>query len=100
MEDPYAEKIKQLQDSVLRSPGALDSSVRQAAAAGSAVPEQLSPYVDKVAHRAHAVTDEDVLGLRRAGYSEDEIFEVTLSTALGAGISRLEAGLRALEPES
>ncbi len=100
MKDPYAEKMQQLQDSVLRGAGALDTSVRQAAEAGSAVPEKLRPYVDKVAQRAHAVTDEDVLGLRRAGYSEDEIFEVTISTALGAGTSRLEAGLRALKSES
>src|SRR5687768_16577863 len=60
------------------------------------VPIELAAYADKVAREAYGVTDEDVAALRRAGYTEDAIFEVTVSAALGAGLARLERGLAAL----
>jgi alkylhydroperoxidase family enzyme len=60
------------------------------------VPEELTRYVDKVAKHAYKVTDADVEALHLAGYSEDAIFEITLSAALGAGLARLERGLEAL----
>jgi hypothetical protein len=43
------------------------------------------------------VTDADIDGLRADGFSEDAIFEHTVSTAVAAGLVRLDAGLRALE---
>jgi alkylhydroperoxidase family enzyme len=49
-----------------------------------------------VRRHAYRVTDEDVVELRRRGLSEDEIFELTVATAVSAGLERLEAGLRAL----
>lgn len=54
-------------------------------------------YVQKVARYAYKVTDEDVEALLQAGYSEDQIFELTISAALGAGISRRDAGLESLQ---
>jgi hypothetical protein len=38
-----------------------------------------------------------VAALRRAGYSEDAIFETAISAAIGGGLARLERGLAALE---
>ena len=37
--------------------------------------------------------------LQRAGSSEDAIFEITVSAALGAALGRLERGLTALRGE-
>ncbi|MEW5987333.1 MAG: hypothetical protein AB1791_11920 [Chloroflexota bacterium] len=62
----------------------------------SDIPADLAAYVDKVAQHAYKITDQDVEQLKAAGYSEDTIFEVTLSAALGAGLARLERGLAAL----
>ena len=45
---------------------------------------------------AYRVADADVDALRAGGLSEDEIFELTVSTAVAAGLERLEAGLRAI----
>jgi hypothetical protein len=45
---------------------------------------------------AYTVTDADVQELKAAGLSEDEIFELTVSTAVGVGLGRLETGLAAL----
>jgi alkylhydroperoxidase/carboxymuconolactone decarboxylase family protein YurZ len=40
-----------------------------------------------------------VAALRAAGYSEDAIFEIVASVAVGAGLGRLERGLAALRGE-
>jgi hypothetical protein len=61
------------------------------------LPVELATYVTKVALHAYKTTDEDTEALRQAGYSEDAIFEITLSAALGAGIARLESGLAVLK---
>ena len=45
---------------------------------------------------ASTVTAADVEELQAAGLSEDEIFERTVSTAVGVGLGRLESGLRTL----
>ena len=45
---------------------------------------------------AYEVTDEDIQALRNAGYSEDVIFEQTVSVAVAAGMNRLEAALEVL----
>jgi alkylhydroperoxidase family enzyme len=70
--------------------------VRRAAARGEPVPQELEAWVAKVRDRAYATTDADVEALRLAGYSEDEIFEATVAVAVGTGLVRFEAGMRAL----
>jgi len=59
-------------------------------------PPAFESYLEKVRLHAYRVTDADVQALKDAGYSEDEIFELTVSTAVAAGLARLEAGLGAL----
>jgi alkylhydroperoxidase family enzyme len=66
-------------------------------ATGEAVPPELETWVTKVRERAYATTDEDVAALGRAGYTEEEILEITVAAALGAGLARFEAGVRALQ---
>ena len=95
-QDPRAQRWRRLEDAILRSPGTLDASVREVLAAGREVPQPLALYVDKVTRHAYRVTDDDVQALLAAGYSQDHIFEATLSVALGAAQTRLQAGLDAL----
>lgn len=93
-----------LRTSILETPGDTDPALRRAVRAraagepGAAVPGELAPLVDRIARHAHQVTGEDLAALQRAGYSEDAIFEVVLSAALGASRKRLERGLAALRP--
>lgn len=49
---------------------------------------------------SYKVTDSDIAGLKAAGFGEEEIFEVTVATALGAALDRLAAGLRAVGESS
>lgn len=95
----YVEKIARTTHAVLESPGDTRPELRWAVFHRRVddIPAALRTYVEKVAQHAYRVTDEDVEALKRAGYSEDAIFEVTASAALGAAILRLERGYIALK---
>jgi len=56
----------------------------------------LRAYLERVRTRAYSVTDDDVTELKRAGVTEDEIFEATVAVALGEGLRRLDAAQRVL----
>jgi alkylhydroperoxidase family enzyme len=105
----YDRYVAQLRQAVLRGSGVTAAALRQAVESRTAVlggrltgkpagelPAEVLRFVDKIAQRAFEVTDEDVNELRRAGYSEDAIFEITASAALGAGVGRLERAMAAL----
>lgn len=94
--DPYAMKMTRLHHAVTSSPASLSNAVRQTITAGRNVPGLLGSYVRKVAEHAYEITDEDIASLHAAGNTDDEIFEATVSAALGAGLFRLNCVLRAL----
>jgi hypothetical protein len=97
--DRRARIVEDLRQAVFGSPGATDPATRSAAATGGPLPDPLGSYAAKVRDEAYRVTDADVEGLKAAGHSEDEIFEVTVSAAVGAALRSLDAGLRALRGE-
>ena len=94
----YDEFVTRTTHAVLDSKGVTDKALRWAVfhRRMDEIPAALQTYVDKVTRHAYKVTDEDVEVLKRAGYSEDAIFEITGAAALGAAILRLERGLIAL----
>ena len=102
----YAAYTTRLVDGVLASPGHTPAELRRAVLArafgapGEDIPPALAAYIDKVARHASTVTDDDVAALQRAGHSDDALFELTVSAALGAALGRLERGLAALRGES
>ena len=120
----YAAYTTRLVDGVLASPGHTPAELRRAVLArafgphplstpetsflsetergsrGEDLPPALTAYVDKVARHAYEVTDEDVAALHRLGNSDDALFEVTVTAALGAALGRLERGLAALRESS
>lgn len=98
--DRYAPKLHALVEAILHEPGTLDPSVREVVVSGEEVPDALVPYVEKITNYAYKVTDRDIERLRQAGYTDDQIFELTVSAALGAGLLRLNCGLRALHEAS
>ena len=68
--------------------------LRLAAQPDRPAPAGMESYLEKVRRAAYQVTDEDVEELRAAGFSEDEIFEQTVSVAVSEGLVRLEAALK------
>jgi alkylhydroperoxidase/carboxymuconolactone decarboxylase family protein YurZ len=109
MQNRYAIQVKKLLNAVLTNPGVIDTTTREAIEIFSAaqsdriyvpigeIPASLQAYLEKLVRHAYKVTGEDIQSLLQAGYSEEEIFEITVSAALGAGMGRLERGLAALQ---
>lgn len=102
-----ADFVIRIARAVYDAPGATDRALRVAAgdwarsctrvADSATLPPLVAAYVHKVSQAAHRVTDEDVVGLKAAGFSEDAIFEITVTAAVAAGLDRLERGLRLLD---
>ncbi|HZT17686.1 MAG TPA: hypothetical protein VFA19_17245 [Gaiellaceae bacterium] len=61
-----------------------------------APPPAMAGYLEKVRGRAYTIGDADVDALRRAGMTEDEIFEQTVAAAIGEGFRRLDAAREAI----
>jgi alkylhydroperoxidase family enzyme len=72
------------------------AELRALAGTAPADDARLEPYLAKVRSGAFAVTDADVEKLKRAGLSEDEIFEATVAVAAGEGLRRLDAATRVI----
>lgn len=95
--DRYRELLDALRDAVLAQPGNLDAATLKAAAGvDGQVPDALRAFADKVVQNAYKVTDDDIAGLRKAGYTEDQLFELTIAAAYGAGARRLEIAMDAM----
>jgi len=77
--------------------GELVDRLRAAARPDRPAPPGLDAYLEKVRNRAHAITDVDVEQARTAGFSEEEIFEHTVSAAVESGLERLDAALQAMQ---
>ncbi len=97
MDTRFEAGIQRLREAVLTGPGMLDRDLRAAAYQALDNPGPLAVYVKQIASQAYKVTDDHVLALRNAGFSEDQIFEATVCAAVGAGLARLERGLDALK---
>ena len=94
--DPYANKMERLRYAVVRGSGSLAPNIRQAISEGAYGSSPLGAFAQKVAEHAFMVNDEDIQGLHRAHYSDDQIFEAAVCAALGAGLYRLERVLTLL----
>jgi len=111
MPDKHQHLMAQLITAVYQSKGvtrrALRTAIGSAFAPGinqletgdGSIPVALKPYLNKVGCYAHRVTDGDIETLKSLGYSEEAIFELTVSAAVGAGLGRLQQGLAALNSQ-
>jgi alkylhydroperoxidase family enzyme len=93
--DPYAPLREKVLQRALEGMGESDPSLRRAVAERTGVPADLQVLVEKIHDHAYKVTDEDIARLRST-YSDDQLFEIVVSAALGASQQRLVAGLKAL----
>lgn len=97
MHDRYAALWTELRRRVLEGPATTSPTLRQQLAARQDVPAPLREYVDKLHDGAFAVTDDDVEALRRAGFDDDALFELTASAAVGAASLRCARALALLD---
>ena len=94
--DPHAILRHNVIRRVLDGAGVAAPSQRRAAFEGKRASADLQALIDKVEAHAYQVTDDDLRQLQ-ATYSDDELFEIIVSAALGASERRLRAGLEALD---
>lgn len=97
--------VQRLLDSILGRGGESDAAVRRTIFEYAArrrdrtaiTDPVLGAWIDKVASHAYRITDSDLEALRRAGYADGAIFELTIAGAAGAAEMRYRAGLNAID---
>jgi alkylhydroperoxidase family enzyme len=82
-------------DAVFDGPGVADPAIRRAVAIGRP-PAALEDLVRKIREHAYRVTDADIDALR-SQYTEDQLFELIVASAMGAAEHRLARALAVLE---
>jgi len=81
---------------VLEGEGQASREIRRAAFENKGLAEPIGKFVEKVAHNARMVTDGDIGTLRKAGLSEDQIYEVVVCAAIGQATRQYQDALAAL----
>jgi alkylhydroperoxidase family enzyme len=95
-EDKKRAAHRALVDRVLNTAGRASPEQRARAFSNAGVPPPLHALIGKVATRPAQVTDADFAAAKAAGFSEDQIFELVISDAVGQSARLYEAGLAAL----
>ncbi|WP_235022943.1 carboxymuconolactone decarboxylase family protein [Amycolatopsis alkalitolerans] len=93
----HGDVVTNLRRSVLDAPATTDPALRAAAVAGDPLPGPWQSYATTVREASYRTTDDDMDRLTVAGYSEDQIFEVTVAATVGAALRSFDAGRNALE---
>ena len=88
--------VNALEQRILTGPGMAAPELRATAFEGRGLPEPLAALVDKVAKRSFQVTDADFAATLRAGFSEDQLFELVICAAVGESSRLYQSGLAAL----
>ena len=81
---------------VLEGEGQASPEIRRAAFNNEGLAEPMGTFVEKVAHNARRVTDADIGTLRKAGLSEDQIYEIVICAAIGQASRQYHSALAAL----
>jgi hypothetical protein len=95
-EDKKRAAHRTLVDHVLNGAGRASAQQRARAFSNAGLPPPLDALIGKVATRPAQVTDADFAAARASGFSEDQLFELVISAAVGQSARLYEAGLAAL----
>jgi hypothetical protein len=89
-----------LVNSILQGPGRAPADQRARVFDNAKLPEPLRPLLHKVATKSAQVTDADFAMAMEAGFTDDQLFELVICTAVGQATRQYEAGLAALAEAS
>ena len=95
-EDKKQAAHRALVDRVLNGAGRSSAEQRARAFSNADVPPPLDALIAKVATRPAQITDADFAAAKASGLSEDQLFELVVSAAVGQSARLYEAGLTAL----
>ena len=99
-EDKKRTAHRALVDRILNGAGRASPDLRARAFANAGLPSPLDELVSKVATKPTQVTDADFAAAKAAGFSDDQVFELVVSAAVGQSTRLYEAGLAALAEAS
>ena len=99
-EDKKQAAHRVLVDRVLHGEGRTSPEQRARAFSNADVPPALRGLIGKVATTPAQVTDADFAAAKASGFSEDQLFELVISAAVGQSARLYEAGLAALAEAS
>jgi hypothetical protein len=95
-EDKNRAAYQALVDSVLNGEGRASTEQRASAFRNADVPSPLQALIGKVITSPAQVTDADFAAAKASGFSEDQLFELVVSAAVGQSARLYDAGLAAL----
>ena len=90
------EARKALVTGILEGDGKASRAYRRAAFDNARLAEPWSSLCNKIAERAHEVTDADIAAARASGLTEDQIFEILVCAAVGQSTRQYETAIAAL----
>jgi hypothetical protein len=97
MTDRHAKALARLEERLRSGPGELAPAARAGAIDANSLPDPLAQrYVETLRQHAYKLTGRHLEELARAGWTEGQVFELTIAAAFGAAKQRLDAGLAAL----
>jgi hypothetical protein len=97
MTDRYAKDLARLEERLRCGPGELAPEARAAAIDAGRLPDPLAQrYVETIRQDAYQLTDRRLEELADAGWTDGQVFELTVAAAFGAAKRRLDAALAAL----
>lgn len=82
---------------ILEGDGSASQAQRRSAFNNDGLDEPMRTLVSKVAEHPTNVNDEDFAAARASGLSEDQIFEMVVSAAIGQATRQYNAALAALD---
>jgi hypothetical protein len=97
MSESASRARERVEERVLRGPGVTPPEARQDAFHNTGPDGPVQQLIDRVAQHAWTVTDEDVEAAKRAGASDDELFELVVCAAIGQASRQLDAALAAVQ---
>ena len=98
MTDRHAKALVRLEERLRSGPGELAPAARAAAIEAGPLPDPLAQrYVETLRRHAYELTGRHLDELARAGWTDGQVFELTIAAAFGAAKRRLDAGLAALD---
>jgi hypothetical protein len=96
MTESYKQLYHNLINSILKGRGDRSQEQRQAAFNNANLPQPLQALIEKVAHHAYKVTDNDINVVKQNGISEDQLFELIVCGAVGQASRQYESAMTAL----
>jgi len=96
----HGDPVANLRHAVFEAPATTEPALRQAAATDTGLAEPMQAYTNLVRVASYRITDTTIADLKKAGHSDEEIYELTVAAAVGAALHTYDTAQQALTNKS